>query len=132
MDYRLYRRGLISLKYNKYITIHYCYNITVFSLHIVYTSLFQRHYFIYNINYIYNVVIIVLQDAEGEKNGRNETEIPEWVDGNAADGQDRERQEKRGNPHPPEDVFDPVPLLIVHTFPHRTIQNREAVEDRKA
>ena len=43
---------------------------------------------------------IVLEDAEGEKNGGDEAEIPQRVDGNAADRQDREGEERAENPIP--------------------------------
>ena len=74
---------------------------------------------------------VIFEDAEGEKNGRDKAEIPQRVDGNTADGQDRQCQEQRGKPQPPEDVLDPISLMVVRGLLHRAIENRKTVDDRK-
>ena len=74
---------------------------------------------------------VIFQNAEGKKDRRDETEISQRVDGNAADRKDREGEQKGGKTQPPEDVFDPVFLMIVRRLFHRPIENRETVDDRK-
>ncbi len=51
---------------------------------------------------------VIFQDAEGEKNGGDEAEISQRIDGNAADRKDREGKQEAGKSQPAEDILDPV------------------------